>query len=189
MPGTSSTFGYDVSLTAVAFVTVPFGVITQTSFMAERAIGYVVSVGLKMMALGVILGVGINIFKTFTLSPEPTIGEECGLLLSAIFLAAALLVVLSPVLLPAAALVDVLRRLRGGPAVALRLCGMAGGYLLGEVIGILWLSALWLRSLTLPPAERRGCCSAACHEAGLHQHLPAAVEHGCSRRGRWARAR
>lgn len=74
---------------------------------------------------------------------------------SAIFLAAALLVVLSPVLLPAAALVDVLRRLRGGPAVALRLCGMAGGYLLGEVLGILWLSALWLRSLLLPPAERR----------------------------------
>lgn len=73
-------------VTLIAFVTVPFGVITQTSFMAERAIGYVVSVGLKMMALGVILGVGINIFKTFTLSPEPTIGEECGLLLSAIFL-------------------------------------------------------------------------------------------------------
>ncbi|WP_293360885.1 P-type conjugative transfer protein TrbL [Phenylobacterium sp.] len=73
-------------VTLIAFVTVPFGVLTQTSFMAERAIGYVVSVGLKMMALGVILGVGINIYKTFTLSPEPTIGEECGLLLSAIFL-------------------------------------------------------------------------------------------------------
>jgi type IV secretion system protein TrbL len=73
-------------VTLIAFVTVPFGVLTQTSFMAERAIGYVVSVGLKMMALGVILGVGINIYKTFTLSAEPTIGEECGLLLSAIFL-------------------------------------------------------------------------------------------------------
>ena len=73
-------------VTLIAFVTVPFGVLTQTSFMAERAIGYVVSVGLKMMALGVILGIGINIYKTFTLSPEPTIGEECGLLLSAIFL-------------------------------------------------------------------------------------------------------
>ena len=73
-------------VTLIAFVTVPFGVLTQTSFMAERAIGYVVSVGLKMMALGVILGIGVNIFKSFTLSPEPTIGEECGLLLSAIFL-------------------------------------------------------------------------------------------------------
>lgn len=73
-------------VTLIAFVTVPFGVLTQTAFMAERAIGYVISVGLKMMALGVILGVGINIFKSFTLAAEPTIGEECGLLLSAIFL-------------------------------------------------------------------------------------------------------
>jgi len=32
-------------VTLVAFVTVPFGVLSQTSFMSERAIGYVVSVG------------------------------------------------------------------------------------------------------------------------------------------------
>jgi type IV secretion system protein TrbL len=73
-------------VTLIAFVTIPFGVLTQTSFLAERAIGYVVSVGLKFMALGVILGVGLNIFNTYTLSPEPTVPEECGLLLAAIFL-------------------------------------------------------------------------------------------------------
>jgi type IV secretion system protein TrbL len=73
-------------VTLIAFVTVPFGVLSQTSFLAERAIGYVISVGLKFMALAVILGIGINIFQQFTLSPEPTISEECGLLLSAIFL-------------------------------------------------------------------------------------------------------
>jgi type IV secretion system protein TrbL len=73
-------------VTLIAFVTVPFGVLTQTSFLAERAIGYVVSVGLKFMALGVILGIGLNIFKTYTLSPEPTVPEECGLLLAAVFL-------------------------------------------------------------------------------------------------------
>lgn len=73
-------------VTLIAFVTVPFGVLSQTSFLAERAIGYVVSVGLKFMALAVILGIGINIFQQFTLSMEPTISEECGLLLSAIFL-------------------------------------------------------------------------------------------------------
>ena len=66
--------------------TKPFGVLTQTSFLAERAIGYVVSVGLKFMALGVILGIGLNIFNTYTLSPEPTVPEECGLLLAAVFL-------------------------------------------------------------------------------------------------------
>jgi type IV secretion system protein TrbL len=73
-------------VTLIAFVTVPFGVLSQTSFLAERAIGYVVSVGLKFMALAVILGIGINIFQQFTLSLEPTISEECGLLLSAVFL-------------------------------------------------------------------------------------------------------
>jgi type IV secretion system protein TrbL len=73
-------------VTLIAFVTIPFGVLTQTSFLAERSIGYVVSVGLKFMALGVILGVGLNIFNTDTLSPEPMVPEECGLLLAAIFL-------------------------------------------------------------------------------------------------------
>lgn len=73
-------------VTLIAFVTVPFGVLTQTSFLAERAIGYVVSVGLKFMALGAILGIGLNIFNSYTLSPEPTVPEECGLLLAAVFL-------------------------------------------------------------------------------------------------------
>lgn len=73
-------------VTLIAFVVVPFGVLSQTSFLAERAIGYVVSVGFKFMALAVIAGVGINIFETYTLSPQPTVAEEAGLLLSAIFL-------------------------------------------------------------------------------------------------------
>ncbi|ODT84944.1 P-type conjugative transfer protein TrbL [Phenylobacterium sp. SCN 70-31] len=73
-------------VTLIAFVVVPFGVLTQTSFLAERSIGYVISVGFKFMALAVIAGIGINIFETFTLSAEPTVTEEAGLLLSAIFL-------------------------------------------------------------------------------------------------------
>lgn len=73
-------------VTLIAFVVVPFGVLTHTSFLAERSIGYVISVGFKFMALAVIAGIGINIFETFTLSAEPTVAEEAGLLLSAIFL-------------------------------------------------------------------------------------------------------
>ena len=73
-------------VTLIAFVVVPFGVLSQTSFLAEKAVGYVVSVGFKFMALAVIAGVGINIFETYTLSPQPTVAEEAGLLLSAIFL-------------------------------------------------------------------------------------------------------
>ena len=73
-------------VTLIAFVVVPFGVLSQTSFLAEKAIGYVISVGFKFMALAVIAGIGINIFETYTLSPQPTVAEEAGLLLSAIFL-------------------------------------------------------------------------------------------------------
>ena len=40
-------------VTLIAFVVVPFGVLSQTSFLAEKAIGYVVSVGFKFLALAV----------------------------------------------------------------------------------------------------------------------------------------
>ena len=71
-------------VTLVAFVTVPFGVLTQTSFMSERAIGYVVSVGVKMMALAVVVGLGTTIFDNYTVSADPGINEDCGLLLAAV---------------------------------------------------------------------------------------------------------
>jgi type IV secretion system protein TrbL len=71
-------------VTLVAFVTVPFGVLTQTSFMSERAIGYVVSVGVKMMALAIVVGLGTTIFDNYTVSADPGINEDCGLLLAAV---------------------------------------------------------------------------------------------------------
>ena len=73
-------------VTLVALVTVPFGVLTQTSFMSERAIGYVVSVGLKVMALAIVVGIGTNLFSSYTVSAAPDIYEDCGLLLSALVL-------------------------------------------------------------------------------------------------------
>ncbi len=71
-------------VTLVAFVTIPFGVLTQTSFMSERAIGYVVSVGIKMMALAIVVSLGTTVFDTYTVSPDPGIGEDVGLLLAAV---------------------------------------------------------------------------------------------------------
>jgi type IV secretion system protein TrbL len=71
-------------VTLVAFVTVPFGVLTQTSFMSERAIGYVVSVGIKLMALAIVVSLGTTVFDTYTVSPDPGIGEDVGLLLAAV---------------------------------------------------------------------------------------------------------
>jgi type IV secretion system protein TrbL len=71
-------------VTLVAFVTVPFGVLTQTSFMSERAIGYVVSVGIKLMALAIVVSLGTTVFDDYTVSPDPGIGEDVGLLLAAV---------------------------------------------------------------------------------------------------------
>ena len=71
-------------VTLIAFVTVPFGVLTQTSFMSERAIGYVVSVGIKLMALAIVVSLGTSVFDTFTVSGTPDINEDVGLLLGAV---------------------------------------------------------------------------------------------------------
>jgi type IV secretion system protein TrbL len=73
-------------VTLIAFVTVPFGVLTQTSFLSERAIGYVASVGIKLMALAIVISIGANIFNSYSVSADPTIYEEVGLLLSAVVL-------------------------------------------------------------------------------------------------------
>ena len=73
-------------VTLIAFVTIPFGILTQTSFLSERAIGYVASVGIKLMALAIVISIGANIFNAYTVSTDPTIYEEVGLLLSAVVL-------------------------------------------------------------------------------------------------------
>lgn len=71
-------------VTLIAFVTVPFGILAQTAFMSERAIGYVVSVGVKLMALALVVSIGETVFTTYTVSAQPSIQEECGLLLAAV---------------------------------------------------------------------------------------------------------
>jgi len=58
--------------------------LTQTSFLAERAIAYVPAVGVKLMALALVISIGEQIFTTYTVSPEPTWQESCGLLVAAI---------------------------------------------------------------------------------------------------------
>ena len=73
-------------VTLVAFVVVPFGVLTQTSFMSERAIGYVASVGVKVMALALVVSIGTSIFNSYTVSADPGFGEDVGLLLAAVLM-------------------------------------------------------------------------------------------------------
>jgi type IV secretion system protein TrbL len=71
-------------VTLIAFVTVPFGILAQTAFMSERAIGYVVSVGIKLMALALVVSIGESVFTSYVVSADPTVPEECGLLLASV---------------------------------------------------------------------------------------------------------
>ncbi|WP_454718961.1 P-type conjugative transfer protein TrbL [Caulobacter segnis] len=73
-------------VTLIAFVMVPFGILSQTAFLAERAIGYVPAVGVKVMALALVVSIGEQIFTSYIVSPEPTWQESCGLLVAAITL-------------------------------------------------------------------------------------------------------
>jgi type IV secretion system protein TrbL len=129
-------------VTLVAFVTVPFGVLSQTSFMSERAIGYVVSVGIKLMALAIVVSLGTTVFNNYTVSSDPGIGEDVGLLLGAV------LMVMLALKIPAiaAALISGGPQLNAGGAVmgaagvaagvaGVALAGRAAGGAFGAVLG------------------------------------------------------
>jgi len=129
-------------VTLVAFVTVPFGVLSQTAFMSERAIGYVVSVGIKLMALAIVVSLGTTVFDNYTVSSDPGIGEDVGLLLGAV------LMVMLALKIPAiaAALISGGPQLNAGSAVAgaagvaagvagVVLAGRAAGGAIGAVLG------------------------------------------------------
>ncbi len=117
-------------VTLVAFVVVPFGVLSQTSFMSERAIGYVVSVGVKVMALALVVSIGTTIFNSYTVSADPGIGEDVGLLLAAV------LMVMLSLKVPqiAAALISGGPQLNSGSA-AMGAAGVAAG-VAGTALGV-----------------------------------------------------
>ena len=122
-------------VTLIAFVTVPFGILTQTAFLSERAIGYVVSAGLKLMALALIVSIGESVFTSYTVSADPTWEEACGLLL------AALVMVMLALKIPsiAAALITGGPQLSTGSAVsgAAGLAAAVGGVALaGRMAGL-----------------------------------------------------
>lgn len=121
-------------VTLIAFVTVPFGILSQTSFLSERAIGYVVSVGIKLMALAIVVSIGSNIFNAYTVSTAPDIYEEVGLLLAAVVMVMLALKIPSI----AAALISGGPQLNAGGAVmgaAGVAAGVAGGALAMRALG------------------------------------------------------
>ena len=57
--------------TLAGFVLIPFALWNKTSFLAERVLGNVVASGIKLMVLGVIVGIGSTLFSAVTSQITP----------------------------------------------------------------------------------------------------------------------
>lgn len=71
------------------FVLIPFALWNRTGFLAERVLGHVVASGIKVMMLGVIVGIGTGFFGQFVAAlqgHEPDIGEAATLVLASLAL-------------------------------------------------------------------------------------------------------
>lgn len=94
-------------VTLGGFVLLPFGIWNKSAFLAERPLGYVVSSGLKVLALAIVVSGARTVFDQLQPSANPDIYEALSILVAALLLA--MLAVFIPNL--ASALVT------GGPAL------------------------------------------------------------------------
>ncbi|TIL65657.1 P-type conjugative transfer protein TrbL [Mesorhizobium sp.] len=75
--------------TLAGFVLIPFGLFSQSAFMAERVLGNVISSGIKVLVLAIIIGIGSTLFGEFTSGfggEEPTIDDAMAIVLAALSL-------------------------------------------------------------------------------------------------------
>jgi type IV secretion system protein TrbL len=75
--------------TLAGFVLIPFGLFGKTAFAAERVLGNVISSGVKVLVLGVIVGIGSTLFSQFTSGfggNQPTIESAMSMVLAALSL-------------------------------------------------------------------------------------------------------
>jgi type IV secretion system protein TrbL len=146
-------------VTLAGFVLLPFGVWSRSAFLAERPLGYVVSAGLKVMALAIVVSGAQSVFDRLQPSANPTLHEALAILAATLLLAmlaifipnlAAALVTGGPTLGAGAAAAGGLA-VAGGGALALG-GGAAGGGLLARraADGLNSLKAL------AGPAQRSG---------------------------------
>ena len=94
-------------VTLGGFVLLPFGIWSKTAFLAERPLGYVVSAGLKALALAIVVSGARSVFDQLQPSANPDMYEVLAILAASLLLA--MLAVFIPNL--AAALVT------GGPTL------------------------------------------------------------------------
>jgi len=95
-------------VTLGGFVLLPFGIWSKSSFLAERPLGFVVSSGLKLLALAIVVSGARSVFDQLQPSATPDLYEALAILAASLLLA--MLALFIPNL--ASALVT------GGPALA-----------------------------------------------------------------------
>jgi type IV secretion system protein TrbL len=74
-------------VTLAGFVLLPFGIWSKSAFMAERPLGYVVSAGLKVLAVALIVSGAQALFGRLIPSSEATIYEALTILTASMMLA------------------------------------------------------------------------------------------------------
>jgi type IV secretion system protein TrbL len=74
-------------VTLAGFVLLPFGIWSKSSFLAERPLGFVVSSGLKVLALAIVVSGARSVFDQLQPSAAPDLYEALAILAAAILLA------------------------------------------------------------------------------------------------------
>jgi len=122
-------------VTLGGFVLLPFGIWTKSSFLAERPLGFVVSSGLKTLALAIVVSGARSVFDQLQPSGNPDLYEALAILAASLLLA--MLAIFIPNL--ASALVTGGPALGAGAAISSGIAVAAGGAL--AVAGTVGLGA------------------------------------------------
>lgn len=75
-----------INLAALVFV--PFAVWQRTSFLSDRAFGYIFSAGIKLFVLALVVSIGVNFTTQFTVSPTPDFENALAILTGSLMLMA-----------------------------------------------------------------------------------------------------
>jgi type IV secretion system protein TrbL len=157
--------------TLCGFVLIPFGLFGKTAFLAERVLGNVVASGVKVLVLGVIVGIGSTLFGQFTASfpASPSITDAMTIVLASLTLLG--LAIFGPGI--ANGIVAGGPQLGAGAAVGTGL--MAGGLVAAGAAGV-GLAAGGVAGLAGGAASLAGGAAAAYRAGGLSGVAKAAAD-------------
>src|SRR5450755_2396050 len=138
---------------ALTLVLVPFGVFKHTAFIAERALGTVISFGVKLMVLSFIIAAAGPVLVSITVAPNPSLTQAYAVLLAA--MAIAYLAWHAPAI--AGGMIS------GGPSLT---AGSAAGFVAATTLGALGGAAATSAAVRASAAAGMSATRAAAGAAG-----------------------